>query len=56
MIAEYSPGGKVYRSIWEKVVQAAEDFNDPGHFTALIGFEWTSVPKGFNLHRNVSAY
>ncbi|MBD3870272.1 MAG: DUF3604 domain-containing protein, partial [Acidobacteria bacterium] len=53
MIAEYSPGGKTYASIWEKVVDAAERFNDPGHFTALIGFEWTSLVAGDNLHRNV---
>jgi hypothetical protein len=53
MIAEYSPGGKTYRSIWEKVVEAAEQFNDPGAFTALIGFEWTSLVTGNNLHRNV---
>jgi len=53
MMAEYSPGGKTYASIWEKVVDAAERFNDPGTFTALIGFEWTSLYMGNNLHRNV---
>jgi hypothetical protein len=53
MMAEYSPGGKIYASIWERVVDAAERFNDPGHFTALIGFEWTSLDAGDNLHRNV---
>jgi hypothetical protein len=53
MMAEYSPGGKTYDSIWQKVVDAAERFNDPGHFTALIGFEWTSLVAGNNLHRNV---
>tara|TARA_R110001599_G_scaffold353879_1_gene601892 strand:+ start:34739 stop:35245 length:507 start_codon:yes stop_codon:yes gene_type:complete len=33
--------------------QAAKDYNDPGRFTALIGFEWTSLVKGNNLHRVV---
>jgi hypothetical protein len=53
LLAAYSPGSKGYASVWDKVVKAAETFNDPGDFTALIGFEWTSLVKGNNLHRNV---
>lgn len=53
MMEEYSPGGKTYQTIWQKVVDAAERFNEPGHFTTIIGFEWTSLVAGDNLHRNV---
>jgi hypothetical protein len=53
LLAAYSPGSRVYAAIWEKVVKAADAYNDPGRFTALIGFEWTSLVKGNNLHRNV---
>ena len=53
LVKDYSPGSKVFMGIWEEIIDAAEEYNDPGTFTAFIGFEWTSVPKGFNLHRNV---
>jgi hypothetical protein len=41
------------RSMWERLTASAEKFNEPGRFTAMIGFEWTSSPGGNNLHRNV---
>jgi hypothetical protein len=41
------------QSIWDKYLKTAEEFNDPGRFTAMIGYEWTSTEKGNNLHRNV---
>jgi hypothetical protein len=47
------PGSDAYRSAWEETLDAAEKHNEPGEFTALIGYEWTSTEKGFNLHRVV---
>jgi len=53
LVKDYSPGSPVYNKIWNDITRTADKYNEPGRFTALIGFEWTSVPKGFNLHRNV---
>jgi len=53
LLNDYSPGSPTYNKVWDRIIGAADDFNEPGRFTAMIGFEWTSIPKGFNLHRNV---
>ncbi len=40
-------------SIWPDFVELADTYNEPGVFTAMTGFEWTSQPGGNNLHRIV---
>jgi hypothetical protein len=47
---------KMTRTIWEREIDFADQYNDPGNFTAFIGFEWTSIATQEtpgNLHRVV---
>lgn len=47
---------KMAKTIWEQSIDFADKYNDPGRFTALIAYEWTSVntpETPSNLHRVV---
>ena len=44
---------RLAKTVWQAYTTTAEHYNEPGHFTALIGYEWTSNKAGNNLHRVV---
>jgi hypothetical protein len=44
---------QLIQSNWEAYKKVANKHNEPGKFTALFAFEWTSIPSGRNMHRNV---
>ena len=41
------------KTAWQKQVDAANKHYEPGKFTTLIAFEWSSQPNSKNLHHNV---
>ena len=43
----------ITRTVWEEIIDHAENNNEPGKFTAFIGYEWSASPNGNNLHRVV---
>ncbi len=44
---------KFVGAVWDRYLDTAESYNDPGRFSVIIGYEWTSTEGGNNLHRNV---
>ena len=40
---------------WKLITDTADAHNQPGEFTALIGWEYSLIPGGANLHRIVMA-
>jgi hypothetical protein len=45
--------GDIIKSVWQKHIAITNKHYEPGKFTTLIAFEWTSIPSNQNLHRNV---
>ena len=41
------------QTVWNQIIKAAETHNEPGKFTAIIGYEFSPFPDGDNLHRVV---
>ena len=41
------------RSVWDDYVETVDRYNEPGRFTAMIGYEWSPTRSGDKLHRNV---
>ena len=44
---------KTTRTIWTAHTDVVERYNEPGKFSAFMGFEYTLMPGGNNLHRVV---
>lgn len=48
------PGAEISaKNAWDSLRSTAERHNDPGRFSAFLGWEWSTVPGGANLHRVV---
>jgi len=43
----------VVKPAWQELIDLANRHDRPGHFTAFVGFEYSSDPGAQNLHRNV---
>ena len=52
-VAIFGDTTEVSSAAWNDIVNSADRHNDPGTFTSLVGWEWSSIPTGANLHRIV---
>ncbi len=52
-IAIFGDTTNTSKDAWQDIIGAAERHNEPGVFTSLLGWEWSSIPTGANLHRIV---
>ena len=43
----------IMQSVWHEYVATADRYNEPGRFSAVIGYEWTPMKGGDKLHRNI---
>lgn len=53
LFGSYMPGARRFATIWSDNLRTAERHYEPGVFTPMLGFEWTSLVAGNNMHRNV---
>ena len=40
-------------TVWQKTIEIADKYYNPGKFTTFVAYEWTSAPNFRNMHRNV---
>ena len=41
------------KSLWQRIIEAANTANDPCKFTAFVANEWTASPDNLHWHRNL---